>query len=117
MVATTPRHRSFPALRAYPLALALVLALGYALAVTGWMAAGQLFSHQAAAPTPDWSKPLSGVHAYKVQTGYGTSGGMTCDLSIYTTNRAALDGNAKLHPGDTTATVCVVRKVNRPPAH
>ena len=36
---------------------------------------------------------------------------MTCDLTIYTTNKPALDGNARLHPGDTTATVCVVRKV------
>jgi hypothetical protein len=35
---------------------------------------------------------------------------MTCDLAIYTTNKAALDGKAKLHPGDTTATVCIVRR-------
>jgi hypothetical protein len=110
MLATTPRQRTLPALKAYQLALALALALGYALVMTGYVAAGQLFHHQAASPTPDWSKPLRGVHAYKVQTGYGTSGGMTCDLSIYTTNKAALDGKAKLHPGDTTATVCVVRR-------
>ena len=98
MTATTIRQRAFPALKAYQLALALALALGYALVVTGYVAAGQFF-HRAAAPTPDWSKPLSGVHAYKVQRGYGTSDGMTCDLSIYTTNKAALDGRAKLHPG------------------
>jgi|tagenome__1003787_1003787.scaffolds.fasta_scaffold19587153_1 hypothetical protein len=109
MTATTIRQRSLPALKAYQLALALALALGYALAVTGYVAAGQFF-HRASAPTPDWSKPLRGVHAYKVQEGYGTSNGMTCDLSIYTTNKAALDGRAKLHPGDTTATVCIVRK-------
>jgi hypothetical protein len=98
-----------PTFKAYQLALALALALGYALVVTGYMAAGQLFQ-QASAPTPDWSKPLKGVHAYKVQRGYGTSNGMTCDLAIYTTNKAALDGKAKLHPGDTTATVCIVRR-------
>ena len=110
MTGTTIRQRSLPALKAYQLALALALALGYALAVTGYVAVGQLF-HRAAEPAPDWSKPLGGVRAYKVQAGYGTSNGMTCDLSIYTTNKAALDGKAKLHPGDTTATVCVVRKV------
>ena len=76
---------------------------------TGYVAAGQFF-HRAASPTPAWSKPLGGVHAYKVQRGYGTSNGVTCDLAIYTTNKAALDGKAKLHPGDTTATVCVVRR-------
>ena len=109
MTATTIRPRSLPSLKAYQLALALAVALGYALVVTGYVAAGRLF-HEAATPSPDWSKPLNGVHAYKVQTGYGTSNGMTCDLSIYTTNKAALDGKARLHPGDTTATVCVVRK-------
>jgi hypothetical protein len=100
----------FPPVRPYQLALALSLALGYALAVTGYIAAGEVFQ-RASSPGPSWSKPLKGVHAYRVQRGYGTSGGITCDLSIYTTNKAALDGRAKLHPGDTTATVCVVRKV------
>jgi hypothetical protein len=108
MTATTIRQRSLPSLKAYHLALALALALGYALVVTGYLAAGHVFTRASA--TPDWSQPLKGVHAYKVQRGYGTSDGMTCDLSIYTTNKAALDGRAKLHPGDTTATVCIVRK-------
>jgi hypothetical protein len=108
MTAATIRQRSLPSLRAYHLALALALAVGYALVVTMYLAAGHVFTRAAA--TPDWSKPLKGVHAYKVQQGYGTSDGMTCDLSIYTTNKAALDGKAKLHPGDTTATVCIVRK-------
>lgn len=117
MTAATIRQRVFPPVRAYQLALALALAVGYAVAVTGYVAAGQIFFHGAASsPAPSWSKPLKGVHAYSVQRGYGTSGGITCDLSVYTTNKAALDGTAKLHPGDTTATVCVVRKVNKPPA-
>jgi hypothetical protein len=110
MTATTIRQRSLPSLKAYHLALALALALGYALAVTGYVAVGQLFDQRASAATPGWSRPLKGVHAYKVQRGYGTSNGMTCDLSIYTTNKDALDGKAKLHPGDTTATVCIVRR-------
>jgi hypothetical protein len=61
--------------------------------------------------TPAWAQPLSGVKPYYVERSYGTSRGLTCDLSVYTTNRAALDGTASLRPGDTTATVCVVRRV------
>ncbi len=42
MTATTIRQRSLPSLKAYQLALALALALalGYALVVTGYVAAG-----------------------------------------------------------------------------
>ena len=61
--------------------------------------------------TPAWARPLSGVRPYAVQRNYGTSRGLTCDLRIYTTNRAALDGRATLRPGDVTATVCVIRRV------
>jgi hypothetical protein len=64
--------------------------------------------------TPAWARPLSGVRPYHVERSYGASRGLACDLAIYTTNRAALDGKARLRPGDVTATVCVVRRV-RPP--
>jgi hypothetical protein len=116
MTAITARMR-FPELTraGYSLALALSLALGYALAVTGYVATGHLLERaDAAAASPGWSKPLLHVRPYSVQPGYGTSRGLTCDLSVYTTNKAALDGKARLHPGDTTATVCVVRKADAP---
>ena len=113
MTVATIRTRGMKAPRAYQFALALALAIGYSLAVTAYVATGQVFGGggSKSAPIPSWSSPLRGVKPYSVQKGYGTSGNMTCDLSIYTTNRAALDGNAKLRPGDTTATVCVVRKL------
>ena len=63
--------------------------------------------------TPAWARPLSGVGPYYVERNYGTSRGLTCDLAVYTTNRAALDGRASLRLGDVTATVCVVRRVGR----
>jgi hypothetical protein len=116
MTAITARMR-FPELTraGYSLALALSLALAYALVVTGYVATGRLFERgDAAATSPGWSKPLLHVRPYSVQPGYGTSRGMTCDLTVYTTNKAALDGKARLHPGDTTATVCVVRKADGP---
>jgi hypothetical protein len=53
------------------------------------------------------------VKPYLVERNYGTSGRFTCELRIYTTNRAALDGKARLRAGDVTATVCVVRRVSR----
>lgn len=62
--------------------------------------------------TPAWARPLSGVRPYSVERNYGTSRGLTCDLTIYTTNRAALEGKAPLRPGDTTATVCIVRRAD-----
>src|SRR5262249_22460914 len=61
--------------------------------------------------TPAWARPLSGVRPYAVQRNFGTSRGLTCDLRIYTTNRRALDGHGRSRPGDVTATVCVVRRV------
>ena len=120
MAAGTMRERLFPPVRAYQLALALALAIGYALAVTGYVATGRIMQPSKAtvsaeAVTPSWSKPLNGVRPYQVQRNYGTSGGVTCDLAIYTTNKAALEGKARLHPGDTTATVCVVRKTPKAP--
>jgi hypothetical protein len=63
--------------------------------------------------TPIWARPLSGVRPYAVERNYGTSRGLTCDLTVYTTNRAALDGKASLRPGDVTATVCVVKRAGR----
>jgi hypothetical protein len=112
MTAITAKVR-FPELTraGYYLALALSLALGYALLVTGYVAGGRVFDHTGTT-SPGWSKPLQHVRPYSVQRGYGTSRGVTCDLTVYTTNKAALDGKARLHPGDTTATVCVVRKAN-----
>jgi hypothetical protein len=62
---------------------------------------------------PAWARPLSGVRPYAVERNYGASHGLTCDLTVYTTNRAALDGKARFCVGDTTATVCVVRRVGR----
>jgi len=112
MTAATLR---FPSPRAYHFALALAFTVVYALAVTTYLAAAQIMSghHHAAKPFtgPSWSAPLKSVTPYSVQKDYGTSRGLTCDLSIYTTNKRALDGNGRLHPGDTTATVCVVRRV------
>lgn len=111
MTAATLR---FPSPRAYHFALALAFTVVYALAVTTYLAAAQIISRHHAAKSwtgPSWSAPLKSVSPYSVQKGYGTSRGLTCDLTIYTTNKAALDGNGRLHPGDTTATVCVVRKV------
>jgi hypothetical protein len=61
--------------------------------------------------TPAWARPLRGVPPYAVERNYGTSRGLTCDLKVYTTNPAALDGKARLRPGDLTATVCVIRRV------
>jgi hypothetical protein len=110
MTAITARMRVPELTRAgYLLALALSLALAYAFVVTGYVATGRVMQRSSAA-TPSWSQPLLNVNPYTVQRGYGTSHGVTCDLAIYTTNKAALDGKARLHPGDTTATVCVVRK-------
>src|SRR5262245_32076047 len=40
--------------------------------------------------TPAWARPLSGVRPYLVQRAVGTSGNLTCDLRVYTTNAAAL---------------------------
>ena len=60
--------------------------------------------------TPVWARPLRGVQPYYVERNYGMSGGLSCDLSIYTANSRALDGKATLRPGDLTATVCVVRR-------
>ena len=115
MTAITARMR-FPELTraGYGLALALSLAVGYAFVVTGFVAAGRVLEHSEAPSSPSWSKPLQHVRPYSVQPGYGTSHGLTCDLAVYTTNKAALDGKARLHPGDTTATVCVVRKADGP---
>jgi len=59
---------------------------------------------------PPWARPLVGVRPYSVARNYGTSRGLTCDLKVFTTNPAALDGKARLRPGDVTATVCVVRR-------
>jgi hypothetical protein len=98
----------------YQLALALSLVIGYALIVTGYVATQELRTPTAGAATPPWSKPLNGVAPYSVQRGYGTSGGITCDLAVYTTNVKALDGKGRLRPGDTTATVCVVRRADKP---
>jgi hypothetical protein len=87
-------------------ALALVLAL------TGGTANASMRS--ACPPsTPAWARPLGGVRPYSVEHDYGTSHGLTCDMRVYTTNRAALDGKARFRAGDTTATVCVVRRVGR----
>jgi hypothetical protein len=79
--------------------------------VTAALAAGSTCTRSLA--TPAWARALSGVRPYYVERNYGTSRGLTCDLTVYTTNRAALDGKASLHPGDVTATVCVVRRVGR----
>ena len=98
----------------YLLALALSLALAYAFVVTGYVATGHVLQPSSGPATPTWSQPLLHVHPYSVQRDYGTSNGVTCDLAVYTTNKAALDGKARLHPGDTTATVCVVRKAAEP---
>ena len=111
MTAATLR---FPSRRSYHFALALAFTAVYALALTAYLAGAQIFSSGHAAQSwagPNWSAPLKGISPYSVQKDYGESRGMTCDLTIYTTNKAALDGNARLHPGDTTATVCVVRKI------
>jgi hypothetical protein len=112
---TATRRMRFPELTraGYFLALALSLATGYALVVTGYVATGRALDRSDTS-SPSWSKPLLHVNPYSVERGYGTSRGMTCDLTVYTTNKAALDGRARLHPGDTTATVCVVRKATRP---
>jgi hypothetical protein len=96
----------------YLLALLLSLSVAYALAVTGYVAVARATAPSQSAGAPDWSQPLRNIHPYSVQKGYGTSRGVTCDLSVYTTNKAALDGNGRLKPGDTTATVCVVRKAD-----
>ena len=104
----------FPSPGAYHFALALAFTAVYALALTTYLAAAEIMSPHHAAKKwtgPSWSAPLKGVTPYTVERDYGTSRGMTCDLTIYTTNKPALDGNARLHPGDTTATVCVVRRV------
>ena len=69
--------------------------------------------HARSSTTPAWARPLSGLTPHVVERNYGVSRGLTCDLAIYTTNRAALDGTARLRPGDVTATVCVVRRVDR----
>jgi hypothetical protein len=90
--------------------LALALALG--LAVMGGTARASMRS-SCPPSTPAWARPLSGVKPYLVERNYGRSRGLTCDLTVYTTNRAALDGKASLRVGDTTATVCVVRRVGR----
>ncbi|HEU5213093.1 MAG TPA: hypothetical protein VFU10_10020 [Gaiellaceae bacterium] len=110
----TPATLRFPSPHAYHFALALAFTVVYALALTTYLAAAEIMSPHHAAKKwtgPSWSAPLKGVTPYTVQKDYGTSRGMTCDLTIYTTNKPALDGNARLHPGDTTATVCVVRRV------
>ena len=110
----TPATLRFPSPRAYHFGLALAFTVVYALALTAYLAAAEIMSpHQGTKKWtgPPWSAPLKGVTPYTVQKDYGTSRGMTCDLTIYTTNKPALDGNARLHPGDTTATVCVVRRV------
>lgn len=112
MTAATLR---FPTRRTYHFALALAFTAVYALALTAYLAGAQIFTthHSIQSWTgPSWSAPLKGVSPYSVQKDYGESRGMTCDLTIYTTNKAALDGDARLHPGDTTATVCVVRKIS-----
>ena len=96
----------------YLLALMLSLSVAYALAVTGYVALDRVTAPETSSGGPDWSEPLRNVNPYSVQKGYGTSRGVTCDLSVYTTNRAALDGEGRLKPGDTTATVCVVRKAD-----
>ncbi len=110
----TPATLRFPSPRAYHFALALAFTVVYALAVTTYLAAAEIMGPHHAAKKwngPSWSAPLKGLSPYTVEKDYGTSRGMTCDLTIYTTNKPALDGNARLHPGDTTATVCVVRRV------
>jgi hypothetical protein len=80
--------------------------------VTAALASGSTQSHSRAAPA--WAQPLSGIRPYYVEHNYGASNGLTCDLRIYTTNRAALEGKAKLRPGDVTATVCVVHRAGKP---
>jgi hypothetical protein len=110
MTAAAARLR-IPGRASYQLALALSLALGYAVVVTGYVAVGKVLGDRSSQATPNWSQSLLHVTPYRVQRDYGTSRGRTCDLTIYTTNAPALDGKARLHPGDTTATVCVVRKV------
>jgi hypothetical protein len=114
MTAITARVKVPELTRAgYLLALALSLAVAYAFVVTGYVAVGHLFE-DSSTTSPSWSKPLERVRPYSVQPGYGTSHGLTCDLAVYTTNKAALDGKGRLKPGDTTATVCVVRKADKP---
>jgi hypothetical protein len=78
------------------------------LLVTAALASGSTQGNSRAAPA--WARPLGGLRPYYVERNYGASNGLACDLRIYTTNKAALEGKAKLRPGDVTATVCVVRR-------
>jgi hypothetical protein len=89
-------------------------ALGSALATSAVLIATALASGSScerSLTTPAWARPLSGVRPYYVARDYGSSRGLTCDLRVYTTNRAAFAGRANFRPGDTTATVCVIRRV------
>jgi hypothetical protein len=89
----------------------IAAALAAATVVTAALAAGSPAGRSATGPA--WARALAGVRPYLVEHEYGTSRGLTCDLAIYTTNPAALDGRASLRPGDVTATVCIVRRAGR----
>ena len=99
----------------YRAGIAIGLVVVSAALVTGGLMSGAFRGRSQAAPA--WARPLSGVQPYVVQRDYGTSRGLTCDVSIYTTNAAALDGQGHFRPGDVTATVCVVRRAADTTSH
>ena len=106
--AHTPRRSSKKIV--YSIGAVVALSITSALVLVA-SAHGSDSSYRRSGTTPAWARPLSGVRPYVVEHNYGTSRGLTCDLHIFTTNRAALDGNGRLRPGDVTATVCIVRRV------
>ena len=107
-----PAPADLVAMRIAPLIGTTIVCAG--MLVTAALASGSTHAHSLAAPA--WARSLSGLRPYYVEHNYGASNGLTCDLRIYTTNTAALEGKAKLRPGDVTATVCVVRRAGRPAA-
>ena len=91
----------------------LAVIVGTTLASAAISATGAIASGPRPLTPPVWARPLSGIRPYVVEPNYGTSRGLTCDLTVYTTNPAALDGKASLRPGDVTATVCAVKRAGR----